>query len=56
MENSEKIISQFDDNNTVYEQFRSTLTQLITDLLDFNNLKPHHIASRLKDRESLLKK
>ncbi len=56
MESKEEIVDVYDENHKRYENFKNALTSLINILLDSENIIPHTVSARVKDRDSLLKK
>lgn len=56
MGNKEEIIDIYDANQKKYDNFKNALISLINILLDSENIIPHTVSARVKDRDSLLKK
>lgn len=55
-QNVKTILRQFDERNSVLESLSKTAETLINSLLNHNQIYPHQICSRLKNRTSLEKK
>ena len=53
---NEKIIEQFEKDKLRYESLKDKCKTLISDLLSKQNIKFHKIESRIKEKESLIKK
>ena len=52
----EIILKEYDDKQTINDEFTKASKKLLTDLLDQNNIRVHLVDSRLKEKNSLERK
>ncbi len=52
----DKILGSYDNNRSLYDDFRLKAENLLIELLKLGNIRPHLIVSRTKTRDSLSKK
>lgn len=53
---SDNLLTQFDNNTSLYESFTDRLQRLVSEILETRGIRVHSVASRTKSRESFRQK
>src|SRR5579864_7741056 len=53
---SERILSDYDSNRELFEEFRATCERLVKELLQLSEFRVHSVTSRVKERSHVREK